>query len=219
MEVTITLQYGPLDAEFTGEDREEIQEEVIGFIEFIEEEEEQLSNLPTPSTDDASEPTRKQTAATGWDDSSPPDEAASPQPGASEFQSLASKTGADAGDLAQLYDLPDDEEGVPSLNMYHFDEGVLELGNARNQRQAQASALLLYAWEECIGEKKIKYEQLNEALVASDIETERMDHMLRAFSGDAEDWFESDGSQIHLLGQGKNHTRDLLEDLVEKMNE
>lgn len=219
MEVTITLQYGPLDAEFTGEDREEIQEEVIGFIEFIEEEEEQLSNLPTPSTKDESETAGKQAPATGWDDSSPPDEAASSQQDASEFQSLASKTGVDAGFLAKLYDLPDNDGGVPSLNMYLFDEGTLELGGYRNQRQAQASALLLYAWEECLGEKKIKYERLNEALTASDIETERMDNMHQAFTGDAEEWFKSDGSKIHLLGQGKNHTRDLLDDLAEKMNE
>lgn len=218
MEATITLQYGPIDAEFTGDDREELQEELLGFVNFIEENRESLSGLPAASESSESEPKEEQTSATDWTDSNTV-ETTTDSSGASEFQSFSQKTGVAAGDLAKLFDIPDDGDGTPSLNMYHFDEGTLELGSYRNQRQAQASALLLYAWEECLGKKKVPYKELNEALVDSDIETERIDTMRQAFSGDAEEWFESDGSKIHLLGQGKNHTRDLLEDLVEKMKE
>ncbi|WP_226004024.1 hypothetical protein [Natrinema salinisoli] len=102
--------------------------------------------------------------------------------------------------------------------MYHFEDGVLTLGSARNQRQAQASSLLLYVWEECLDEKRIDYERLNQALVSSDVETERRDAMGQAFSNDASDWFESDGSNIYLVGKGKNHARDLIQELDEKLD-
>lgn len=217
MEATITLQYGPIEAEFTGDDREELQKELLGLVNFIEENQESLSGLPAPSGSSESEPKEEQTSATDWTDSDSA-ETTTESSGASEFQSFSAKTGVDTEFLAKLFDTPDDEDGVPCLNMYHFDEGTLEFGSYRNQRQAQATALLLYAWEECLGEKKIPYDRLKEALVDSDIETERLDNMWQAFSGDAEEWFESDGSKIHLLGQGKNHTRDLLEELEEKLD-
>lgn len=218
MEVTITLRYGAIDAEFTGEDREQVQGELLGFINFIEENQDSLSSFPIASENDKSEPGEEQTSATDWSTSDPA-ETGTDSSGTSGFQSFSQKTGVPAEYLAKLFEIPDDEDGVPSLNMYHFDEGTLELGSYRNQRQAQASALLLYAWEECLGEKKIPYEKLDEALVASDIETERRDAMGQAFSNDASDWFDSDGSKIYLLGQGKNHVGDLLDDLVEKMDE
>lgn len=221
MEITLTLNYGPMNAEFSGENREEVQEELIDFIGFIEEEKEVLSNLPSPEGNNESDDGGMQTPATEWEEDSDPNPA--PDTGGaesvrSEYSSLATKTGVDEGVLDQLFELPDDEEGVPSLNMHHFEKGILRLGSARNQRQAQASSLLMYAWEECLDKKRIEYEKLDEALVASDVETERRNSMGQAFSDEASDWFESDGSRIYLVGKGKNHARGLIEELAEELD-
>jgi len=220
MDITLTLNYGPLDAEFQGENREELQDELIEFIAFIQEEEDTFSSLPTPQSNSDSDGKETQTPATAWEDSDTDDspDAEDTDLDASEFTSIATKTGVKAGKLSKLFELPDDEEGVPSLNMYHFDDGTLRLGSARNQRQAQASALLMFAWEDCLGEKKIAYDKLDEALVASDIETERRDAMGQAFSKDAQEWFESDGSSIYLVGKGKNHARELIQELAEELD-
>ncbi|RZH67992.1 hypothetical protein [Natrinema altunense] len=212
MEITVTFNYGPLNAEFTGEDREKVQRELLEFANFIEEEKDTLSQLSTSSVDDGSGNEEEQTSATDWIESDSQTES-----GTSKFASLARKTGIDEEILNQIFKLPDNDEGVPSLNMYHFGDGTLALGKARNQRQSQASALLLYVWEECLDQKKIDYEKLDDALIESDVETERRDAMTQAFSQDAGDWFESDTSRIWLIGQGKNHARELLHELTEEI--
>lgn len=220
MDITLTLNYGPLDAEFQGEDREELQDELIEFINFIEEEQGTLSTLPKPQGNSDSTSEGKQTSATGWEDSQADAsrETEDTNDGNSEFASISNKTGVDTDVLSKLYELPDSDDGVPSLNMYHFEDGTLRLGSARNQRQAQASALLMFAWEDCLDEKRIDYDELDEALVASDIETERRNSMGQAFSDGASDWFESDGSSIYLVGKGKNHARELLQELAEELD-
>lgn len=214
MRFTITVQHGPLSIEVEGDDRQEIQDEILNLAEFVGEHEDTLSGFTVlyanSSTDDAKVST--QSSATGSEDS-----ASSTGADSSEFASLSQKTGVDEGVLKQLFQLPDDEEGVPSLDMYHFEDGTLTLGEHRNQRQAQASSLLLYAWEECIGDKEIKYDKLNESLISSDIETERRDAMGQAFSDNAREWFESDGSSIYLVGKGKNHARELIKELAEQL--
>ncbi|CDK38403.1 hypothetical protein [Halorubrum sp. AJ67] len=218
IDITLTLNYGPLDAEFSGEDREELQSELIEFVEFIDEEE-ALSTLPRPEENSEPKPEDKegdQAPLSGWGD---PDSSPTTQDSGSvrdEFTSLSTITGVDENTLDRLFELPENEEGVPSLNMYHFENGVLRLGDARNQRQAQASSLLMLAWEACLNEKKIKFDRLDDALVASDVETERRGSMGQAFSSDASDWFESDGSQIYLVGKGKNHARKLIQELADE---
>jgi hypothetical protein len=42
--------------------------------------------------------------------------------------------------------------------------------------------------------------------------------MGQAFSADASNWFESDGSRIYLVGRGKNHARELLQELDKELD-
>ena len=117
MDITLTLNYGPLDAEFTGEDREELQHELIEFVEFIGEEKETLSNIPTPEMNTVSEDGGTQTPLSGWEDSNPSPESQESKNVSTEFVSLSTKTGVDEETLEQFFELPEDEEGVPSLNI------------------------------------------------------------------------------------------------------
>jgi hypothetical protein len=219
MEITLTLDYGPINAEFVGENREELQDELLEFVEFLGEEKGSLSNLPAPGANSEPEDEGTQAPLSGWEDSKPSPTSQESAGVRTEFASLSTKAGVDEDTLDKLFELPDNEEGVPSLNMYHFDDGVLTLGQHRNQRQAQASSLLMYAWEECLDKKRIEYEKLDEALVASDVETERRNSMGQAFSDEASEWFESDGSRIYLVGKGKNHARELIQQLAEELDQ
>ncbi|WP_226004025.1 hypothetical protein [Natrinema salinisoli] len=93
MEITLTLDYGPLDAEFTGENREELQDELIEFVEFIGEEKETLSNLPTPEANTVSEDGGTQAPLSGWEDSKPSPPSQESKDVSTEFASLSTKTG------------------------------------------------------------------------------------------------------------------------------
>lgn len=222
MEITLTLNYGPINVEISGEDGEEVRGEVSNFLELFGEDIQDLPDSSPPDREQVPEE-EAQTPATKWTEPGPDtavetEPSAAPNKEASEFSSLATKTGVDAGRISELFELPKDDEGTPSLNLYHFEEGALRLGNARNQRQAQASTLLLYVWEECLGEKQISFDRLDQALVNSDIEIQRRKNMTQAFSTDASDWFESNGSQIYLVGKGKNHARELIQELTEELD-
>lgn len=221
MEITLTLDYGPIYVEFSGQDGEQVRNELKSFLDLFDEDVGSLSEVEPPDREKVAKD-GDQTPATEWTNPDPTAEVdaeptVSTNTGASEFSSIATKAGVDADRVSKLFELPEDDGGVPGLNMYHFEEGALRLGNARNQRQAQAASLLLYVWEECLDEKQISFDRLDQALVNSDIETEKRKHMKQAFSGDASGWFESNGSQIYLVGKGKNHARDLIQKLSEEM--
>jgi len=225
MEFTVTINHGPLDVEVVGEERKKIQEEILGLAEFIEQHEDSLNHFQVPEAGHESGTSKDRTAQTemtGYNANETQDTNNNAQEQHdSRFSQVVQETGIDEKLLADLINLPDDkgeeEEGIPSINTYHFGEGIEILGSYRNQRQAQASAILLYIWDVCLDEKKVKFDQLDEGLTASDVETERRKNMYSAFSGDAGDWFESGDGFIWVLGSGKKHVRNLLEELAEQM--
>jgi|GEM_PF-4494676 len=222
MEITVTIDHGPLDVEIMGEEREEIQEEILGFAEFIEQHEDSLSHFDVPEGSPKSEGSKNettQTNVTGYNGTETQGDTNNTQVQHDpRFSQVVQETGINEKLLADLINLPDDEEeGTPSINTYHFDDGIEVLGSYRNQRQSQASAILLYIWDVCLGKKKVEFDRLDEGLTASDVETERRKDMYSAFSGDAGDWFESGGGCIWIIGSGKKHVRNLLEELTEQM--
>lgn len=218
MELSVTLNYGPLNAEFSGGDQEEIQDNLVEFVEFLKENEETFEGVEIQTRESGGFNTPPETGSQTTDvnrESSGGKNLSSGTP----FDRIVRQTGTEPDFLAKLIELPNSDDGVPSLNLYHFDEGTEVLGRHRNQRQAQASALLLYIWEECLGKKKIDYESLDEALIESDIETERRDAMGQAFGDTARDWFEfEEGEAIWVVGTGKNKARDLIEELSQELD-
>lgn len=218
MNLSVTLRHGPLNVEIEGEDREEIQENLLGFADFLEQHGDTFTEFEIPESE-SGDTEGTQTEVTGFENSeTSKSQVESEESFDSKYTQLAQETGVDEKILSKLINLPDDEEGVPSINTYHFDEGTEVLGSARNQRQAQGSAILLYVWDVCLGEKKITYDRLDEGLIASDVETERRKNMHSAFSGDAGDWFESGGGCIWIIGPGKTHIRELIGEMSNKIN-
>lgn len=211
MEFTVTVEHGPLNIEIEGGDRGEIQDEILGLAEFVEENKDTLSEFKMQTgteEEDSEQPV--QTPATEWEDSAPSLDT-------SDFGSISKRTRVDEETLAQLFEIPDNEDEPPFLSLYQFEEGTEVLGGYRNQRQSQGAVLLLYLWQECRGVEEVELEDLDEGLSFSDIEIERRDAMYQAFSEDARKWFDSDNGEIRLTTPGEHHARQLITDLAEKL--
>jgi len=210
MEFTVTVEHGPLNLEIEGGDREEIQNEILGLAEFVEENKDTLSEFKLQSgaeEEDNKQPV--QTPATEWEDSTT-------SPDGSGFSSISERTRVDEETLGQLFEIPENEEEPPFLSLYQFEEGTEVLGGYRNQRQSHGSVLLLYLWQECRDVQEVELDELDEGLSYSDIEIERRDAMYQAFGEDARKWFDSSNGGIRLTTPGEHHARQLITDLAEK---
>ena len=212
MEITVTLETGQIDAEFAGEDREEIEGELLDFIEFIEENEEEINGVPQPSR--GSQPVEIASPSDGSDAMENTSMAADIEFG---VQPIAAQTQADASDIAQIIEIPDDTEEPPFLTLDIFEEGNDVLGPHRNQKQAQASVLILFAYQECRNQEGVEYDILDTALSYSGIDIERRDAMGSAFGDDARNWFDSDGNMINLTSRGEHQARELIRELIEEL--
>ena len=69
MEFTLKFDHGPLQAEVTGEEREEVKEEFLEFATFFEDHEQEIEAI----IDQTIEGT-VQTPATGWQEAEPSEE-------------------------------------------------------------------------------------------------------------------------------------------------
>lgn len=212
MEFKATVHHGSLTIEIMGEDREEIQQEMLELASFVEENEAQIGSFRQirgsegTTNDGASKP---QEGVSGI---------ATQRGGGGDFSSIADRTRVDEATLTQLFEVPEDEDEVPFLTLFRFDEDVGLLGNHRNQQQARGSVLLLYLWKECRGVESVELGQLDEALSYSEISSERRDAMYGAFGGDAGNWLNSDGNAIELTPRGEQEARELIRGLAEDVS-
>lgn len=212
MEITATLKRESLTFEIQGDSREEIQKEIIGLAEFVQENENTLNELTKQIRNGESEDEAIQTPATDWDESSTSSDADT-----SEFASISQRTRVDEDVLTQLFEIPDDGEEPPFLSLYQFEDEAAVLGGHRNQQQAKGSVLLLYLWQECRDVDEVELEKLDEGLSYSNIDIERRDAMYQALSGDAQKWFNSDGDKICLTTPGEHRARQIVSELAEEL--
>lgn len=225
MEITVSFRHGPLDVEFQSEDREALQEDLRGFVKFLDQNKEEFGYLDAPvgSEHQPSEENpglspeyweQKRQRAEDDSESSSTNEDSNNE--SAKFSKLSERTRLDEDILNTIYEIPDDEDEPPYLNLFQFDENTGVLGEYRNQQQALGSALILYAWEMVRGEEKVSYEELDTALSWSEIDVERRDAMTQAFGDDARDWFDRDeGERIGLTTPGKQRARRKLRELAE----
>lgn len=218
MEVTFNLQFGPLDAEFTGGDREELQENLVKFVEFLEENGEIFDGI------DIEPPSETPEGAPGvdsgyWEQKAQQEQAQSQQDTSgrdegeeSVLYPIARKVGASVADLEELVYVDEDGDEHPQLLIDDIDR----LGDTVPERQRNAALILLLVWHDCYGEEKMKTSLLKDILSMADIST---NHLSRAWSDKGEGWFDPRGygqsATIKLLGPGKRQARSVLKDLVE----
>lgn len=207
MEITLTLEHGSLHAEFAGGDREELQNELLEFVSFLDENQEKLGKLAAAANTENREGST-QSHATEW-------EGGESREISGTLSSVAERTRVDETTLNELIEVPDDEEEPPFLNLYKFGEEAEVLGSSRAERQARASLILLYIWKECRGEDEVDSEDLNAALSYSDVSPERRDAMYRSLDGKADNYFNRNGA-VSLKPPGEHAAREEIQDLAEK---
>lgn len=213
MNFTANIKHGPLDIEIQSDDQEEVQEAVMEFVRFLDNNEELFEGLnytprPTPNTPVDGGSVVSQT---------PEPREPGPQVTSREghFSDIAERIGVDEATLDELFELPDDKDEPPFLKLYQFEEGPEVLGSSRKDRQARGSLILLYLWKECRGVEEVESAELNNGLSYSDISPERRDAMYSALEGAADNYFDR-GGVISLTVRGEHAAHEEIKDLMEQ---
>ncbi|WP_423995058.1 hypothetical protein [Halorubrum trapanicum] len=221
MEVTITLNHGPLNAEFTGEEREELEDNLLEFIEFLEENEDILGSSGF-SIEQENEEGNPGLDPDYWEDrQDTPDN--SPDDGGTgsgvTFGSIPNRTDINEGVLNRYFGIDPDGEEPPYLN---FDIAVLgESGNSRSEKQMRGSLILLTLWRESSGVEEIRSPELKDALRISGIDDTNLSNMYQFNDGEGDRYFRRDGSgsntDISLTMPGEREGYDQIQRTIERL--
>jgi len=223
MEITITLDHGPLDAEFTGEEREEIEENLLAFIEFLEENEDIFGGSGF-SIEEGNENGNPGLDPDYWEDrQDTPDETHDDggTDSGTTFGSIPSRTDIDEETLNRYFGIDPDEAEPPYLS---FAVEVLgESGNSRSEKQMRGSLILLTLWRECHGVEEVRSPQLKDALRISGIDDDAL-YAMYGFNDDEGDrYFRRDGSgantDIALTLPGEREGYDQIQRTIERLED
>lgn len=161
MEITVILRKGPLEAEFTGEDREELQTELLEFKEFLENNAGAFEGISPADEND--EPKQIQLNESVSQTGDPKEQAIH-----KALAPVARATGISEEELAgHLYVDPDGEEDPEIL----IDDPDETFNTTKTGKQKPASLILLYLWDKCYDDKEeVKSSELKDALTGSGID-------------------------------------------------
>lgn len=221
MEMTITLGYGPLDAEFTGKDQEEIQDNLLQFMEFLEENGELFDGIEFSSaeTGDSEDPGLDPDF---WEEQQAEAQEKSGAESADipvSFGAIPNRIDYSEGTLAQYFDIDPEGEEPPYLN---FDADVLgESGNSRSEKQMRGSLILLTLWRECEGVDEITSSTLKDALRISGVNDEALYNMYGFNDNEGDRYFKREGTgastDISLTMPGKREGYDQIQRTVARL--
>ena len=168
MEIHLSLQVGPLEAEITADNEEDYEGELIQLMDFIQGHEEQLSTIDqlgvqsAGSTEGNNQSESEQlvdnqkvdteSKEEGTEDSRSTDHSGS-------FSSLLRKVDVSLEEVSGVIDV-DPELEEPPLVLANAEQ----LGETVKGRQLTGSLLLLCAWKECYDESPVLVSDLKDAL-------------------------------------------------------
>ncbi|USZ69404.1 hypothetical protein NGM10_06625 [Halorussus salilacus] len=221
MEITITLDHGPLNAEFTGEDREELEDSVLGFVEFLEQNKEvfdgtsfsieQNGGDENPGLDaefweEQQDETEESNGDEGWDVEV-------------SYGSIPTRTGLNEETLSRYFDIDPEGEEPPYLN---FDPEILgESGNSRSEKQMRSSLILMTLWRECNDIEAVRSPDLKDAVRISGVDDNGLFNMYQFNNGEGDRYFRRDGSgantDISLTLPGEREGYDQIQRTVERL--
>lgn len=209
----MTFELGSVGGELTGEDREEMQDELLEFIEFVEE------NVAVKTAQVDLEADTSESIEDG-DATQQATLTSAPPPTSEEaFGDIPVRTGFDAGTLSRYFDIDPSGEEPPFLD---FDSEVLgELGNARSEKQMRASLILLSLWREGLDEDVVMSPDLKDALRLSGIDDTNLYNMYGFNDSEGDRYFRREGSggntEISLTLPGKREGYDQFRRTVEHL--
>lgn len=211
MELRVTLDSGPLNAEFQGGDREEIQNNLVEFVRFLEEQEDIFEALDVSTEDIAgSKDAGAGNAKAGNGGATAGSDAeAETTTEDNPLAPLSSRLNTSIEELEELIYVSVENGELPQLLMDDPDR----LGDSVVERQRNVAMLVLLVWEKCYGQSKMKVSDIKDVLSMMDISTS---HTYRAWE---KSYFKQTGtgpaSSIQLRGPGERNAYSLLRELLE----
>ena len=194
MEITITVERGPIEAQFQGSTWEDIEEELQGFVDFTE------NNNLLVSKDLKGSDQNEEWKPESSDDPEDP------------LQPIATKVDTTVDELRDIIYVDPELEQIPQVTI---EKDIL--GGKKAERQRHASYLILYVWKNCYGEERMSTSQLKEILSMAGISESKLANMRQ---GSGKGFFDSTGrgasSTIALTGPGEREALKYLKSLVEE---
>lgn len=217
MELNVALEYGPLKAEFQGEDRSEIQDNLIEFVEFLDEHEEVFSSIDIIANGivdkNAGDADRTET---GMNNESSSEISNADQTKAEDdnpLAPLARRLNKPIEAVEELIYVSVENDELPQLIL---DEPEL-LGDSVVERQQNAALIVLLVWDKCYGQSKMKVSDIKDIFSIMDISTSNTH---RAWE---KGYFQQTGkgaaATVRLRGPGEREGYSLLRDLLEENTE
>lgn len=213
MELNVTLDYGSLNAEFQGGDREEIEENVLQFIQFLQDNEENLNGVMTVERRDGDEQAGNGTPPEEKSGSTDDGRGEKDISDNHELAPIASEVDASIEELEELIYVSVEEDDLPLLLI----DDVDRLGDSVPDRQANTAMVILLVWKKVYGEDKMLISDMKDIFSRMSISTS---HTYRAWD---KSYFtqpsKGSGAKLKLRRPGKREARSILEDLVEGESE
>jgi hypothetical protein len=213
MNFKIVIDYANVQAEVTGEDREELQQELLDLVTFINENEETFTAAGVPKQGDGSQA----------DPESEQEISGSEETTLSDFDGafgeIPGRTGIEESTLGDYFDIDPSGEEPPFLN---FDPEILgESGSSRSEKQMRASLILFTLWREAMGVDEVKSPELKDALRVSGVDDTSLYAMYGFNNGEGDRYFSREGSgentDISLRLPGKREGFDQIKRTVERL--
>lgn len=218
MEITVTLDHGFLDAEFTAENREELEENLLGFVKFLQKNEDEFEEMeflgksvvadgqPSLGTEspevesrsgDTKSVTEQETETTSQEDH--------------PLEPIARQTGVTIEKLDEIVYADPEGEETPQLLIEKS-----KLGGNKAERQRHASYVLLLVSEDCYGQERMKTSELKTILSMGNISDNNLYNM---WKGAGKGMFDPTGkgasATIALTGPGKRKALKFIKELAE----
>lgn len=197
MNITATLRYGPIETEIAGEDREEVEQELLAFIEFINENEDELE-LELPARRQSAESEAVSSQSLEGDNEENP------------LAPIANELGISLDNLDEVVYVDPDLDENPQLLL-----DAEEYGEKTVEQQRNAAYVLLYVWMKCYGNDRMESSRLRDILALGSISTA---NLYRAWRDEGQGKFDSQGkgpgASVALTGVGERTARTVLQDLA-----
>jgi hypothetical protein len=205
MQITATLDYGPLEIEVSSDEREEVQQNLLEIVEFLEESGDALEEVEIQPRAQASQ---TELDSSEWTDNDPQQSTANDSP----LSGISKELGVSAESLEEIVYVDSDGEERPQV-MIDGDE----LGDSVPETQLNAALIILTVSEECYGEEVLDTSEFKDILALSGISESNLyrawDESLINQSG------KGNASTITLKGPGRREAKKLLCDIAESVSE
>lgn len=210
----MTVDYGPLNAEFQGGDQEELQDNLVEFVEFLEENDDVFDAIRASYNGNGGSATSDINAGyieEGTEEQTNGESVGEVEEEDHPLKSLARNANTSTETLDDIIYVDPDGEEKPQLLV-----SKKHLGGTKAERQRTAAYILLRVWEDCYGEERMKTSELKSLLTMANIKEDKLYNAWKgAGKGDFDPTGRGESATVGLTGPGRRQAIKVLQQLVE----